>query len=610
MLDSMKSWNKSDWATFLYRSLWMISPIVLISTYYHDNVTLPLWACYAVVLPGYAVPLILRQIGDKLYLYAEFICNGSLAFFFAYQLGQTSYFIPCVLLIAFYSYGRTYQITGPLAVLLVPLLELYFTNTPKLDIITNLLGYTLLYLFGFTLQKLVVSNQTLHQKLAIIRKQYQILEQYSSQIERMTLLEERNRMARELHDTIGHTFTSMMLGLEALHPFIHEDNGKTKLEKLMRLTRTGLDDVRHQVHQMGSPDEELPLNQLLAKLIEEFTENTGITVKLREIGEPYPFVRQIKWALYRCVQEALTNAIRHGQATSVLVILHFDGKQTLLQIQDNGTYQGQIQYGFGLSTMEQRLSALQGSLHVDSSPEEGTIVTCTVPNQSHLNENEIKILLVDDQPLIRESLSLLLDAEKDFQVLTAENGKEAIALCESERPHIVLMDVQMPEMDGIAATTIIKEKMPQIHVILITTVEELPFVQKAMQIGAEGYLLKTANVKEVAAAIRLVYCGGSIISQDVANHWLQGQGREEALSPSLDDQSECLDKPKNRYKLTERELEVLEYLSKGHRYKTIASKLFLTEGTVRNYVSSIYSKMQVRNRSEAVDKAQNEQLFS
>lgn len=305
-------------------------------------------------------------------------------------------------------------------------------------------------------------------------------------------------------------------------------------------------------------------------------------------------MKQAKLVLYRCLQESLTNASRHGQASSIQVILQYDPAQVMLQVHDNGMGKEHIQYGFGLTGMSDRLAALQGKLYIDSQIDEGTMVTCTIPNQANEGSQQIKILITDDQPLIRESLGLLLGEEKDFQVRVAGNGKQAIDLCEQDKPDIVLMDINMPEMDGLEATKIIKETWPNIRIMMITTLEGVSYAAEALRLGAEGYLLKSIHPKELAATIRIVNSGGTMISQDVAHQLFQYQNVDVALNP---------------YDLTERELDVLQGLIEGLRNKAIAQKLHLSEGTIRNYISSIYLKLQVADRNEAVEKTRNEHLI-
>ncbi|WJH35192.1 response regulator transcription factor [Paenibacillus sp. CC-CFT747] len=130
---------------------------------------------------------------------------------------------------------------------------------------------------------------------------------------------------------------------------------------------------------------------------------------------------------------------------------------------------------------------------------------------------DIKLLLVDDQDLIRESLHIVLDMDPEIEVVgMAENGRVALELCESAAPGIVLMDIHMPEMDGVEATRRIKARWPQIRVIILTTFQEVDYVVDALAAGAEGYLLKAIHPRELADGIKWVSRGGTLIPQDIA----------------------------------------------------------------------------------------------
>ncbi|MGV2795106.1 response regulator receiver protein, partial [Clostridium perfringens] len=126
------------------------------------------------------------------------------------------------------------------------------------------------------------------------------------------------------------------------------------------------------------------------------------------------------------LQESLTNASRHGRASRIEVTLQYDAASLMLQIQDNGAGSSKLQYGFGLNAMRDRLSALQGNLYIHSHEEQGTLVTCAIPNRVHEGTERIRVLIVDDQLLVLESLRLLLGEEKDMQVRVAGDGRQAM----------------------------------------------------------------------------------------------------------------------------------------------------------------------------------------
>lgn len=204
---------------------------------------------------------------------------------------------------------------------------------------------------------------------------------------------------------------------------------------------------------------------------------------------------------------------------------------------------------------------------------------------------KIKVLLADDQELILESLQIVLSMEEDLDIVgLAKNGEEAIKGCEQFQPDLVLMDINMPVMDGVAATAVIKERMPAIKVIMLTSYKEVEYVLTALSHGAEGYLLKAIHPKDLAAGIRVVHAGGTLITQEMASKMIKSMNTAPATIS-------------NEYGLSARELEVLHKLASGLRNQDIAEALFLSEGTVKNYISTIYSKLNVRGRQEAIRKA-------
>ena len=206
---------------------------------------------------------------------------------------------------------------------------------------------------------------------------------------------------------------------------------------------------------------------------------------------------------------------------------------------------------------------------------------------------KIKVLLADDQELILESLHIVLSMEEDLEIVgLAKNGEEAVKGCERLMPDIVLMDINMPVMDGVAATALIKERIPAIKIIMLTSYKEVEYVLTALSHGAEGYLLKAIHPRDLAAGIRVVHAGGTLITQEMASKMIKSMTLTSAAKS-------------NEYGLSSREMEVLNKLASGMRNQDIAEALYLSEGTVKNYISTIYSKLNVKGRREAARKARD-----
>jgi len=208
----------------------------------------------------------------------------------------------------------------------------------------------------------------------------------------------------------------------------------------------------------------------------------------------------------------------------------------------------------------------------------------------------IRLLLVDDQRLMRDGLRILLELESDFEVIgEAEDGAQALESYQQFSPDVVLMDIRMPVMDGVEATRRLRESDPNSKVIILTTFDDNEYIFEGLRAGALGYLLKDVSGDELADAIRKVAAGGSMIEPSVARKVVAEFAR---LAPPTPEAVEDLIEP-----LSEREIEILKLVSQGLTNKEIAAKLYLAEGTVKNYVTSILQKIGVRDRTQAAIRA-------
>lgn len=214
----------------------------------------------------------------------------------------------------------------------------------------------------------------------------------------------------------------------------------------------------------------------------------------------------------------------------------------------------------------------------------------------------IKILLVDDQPLFREGLRTLLSVHSDFDVVgEAGNGEQALRSARSLRPSVVLMDLQMPVLDGVAATRRLHEEQPDCRVIVLTTFDDDEMVFDGLRAGAVGYLLKDAPSEKLAEAIRVAARGETFLQPSVAAKVVAEFAR---LTRKATESSGSLAEP-----LSERELEILRLIAKGASNREIAGLLFLAEGTVKNHVTNILGKLDVRDRTQAAIKAKDNGLI-
>lgn len=214
----------------------------------------------------------------------------------------------------------------------------------------------------------------------------------------------------------------------------------------------------------------------------------------------------------------------------------------------------------------------------------------------------IRVLLVDDQRLMREGLRTLLELEPGVEVVgEAGNGEEALTAYERLRPDVVLMDVRMPVMDGVEATRRLVGHFPGARVIILTTFDDDEYVFEGLRGGALGYLLKDVSVHDLVEAIRTVMAGGVLIEPSVARKVVAELAR---LRPTPSPPSR-LPEP-----LSEREREVLRLLAEGLTNREIAERLYLAEGTVKNYVTNILNKIGARDRTQAALRARELGLLS
>jgi DNA-binding NarL/FixJ family response regulator len=218
----------------------------------------------------------------------------------------------------------------------------------------------------------------------------------------------------------------------------------------------------------------------------------------------------------------------------------------------------------------------------------------------------IRVLLVDDQTLIRQGIAMLLELEPDLEVVGAVgDGRAAIEAVERLRPDVVLMDVRMPEMDGVTATRELHRRFPDIGVIILTTFDDDEYIFEGLKAGARGYLLKDISSEEMAEAVRTVARGEALIQPSIARKVVAEFSRLAAGSPPAPERSPL----KMPGALTERELDMLKALARGMSNKEIAAALVITEGTVKTHISNILAKLDVRDRTQAVLKAQQLRLL-
>lgn len=198
----------------------------------------------------------------------------------------------------------------------------------------------------------------------------------------------------------------------------------------------------------------------------------------------------------------------------------------------------------------------------------------------------MKLIIADDDILISDSLKILIEMSDDIEVIgTAKDGEEVIALCEKQLPDVILMDVRMPKMNGVEATKALKKRWPKLHIVMLTTFKEVDLIKEALQAGAEGYLLKSTPADGIIERIKAIGKGAVVLDTEVMENLYSITPR-----PNMN--------MKVKEILTQRESEILYLVAQGHSNKEIAETIHLSEGTVRNFISAILSKLELRDRTQ------------
>ena len=205
---------------------------------------------------------------------------------------------------------------------------------------------------------------------------------------------------------------------------------------------------------------------------------------------------------------------------------------------------------------------------------------------------KIKVMLVDDEQLIRSGLKIMLETYPDIEVIhQAGNGREAFECCQMEVPDVVLVDIRMPVSTGIEGTKLIKEAYPEVKIVMVTTFQDTEYIVEAMQYGASGYLLKDSSYEAIYDGIKVALSGKVVMDATVSEKLVMQPKAQTTTNQQTDISS---------LGLTEREIELIRLVSQGLNNKEISEALFLSEGTVKNNISTILSKLALRDRTQLV----------
>ncbi len=414
---------------------------------------------------------------------------------------------------------------------------------------------------------------------------------------------ERSRLARDVHDAVAQGLVSVLLHLRAATDAIAEgkaDVATATLREAREAAESVFEETRRSVLGLApSPLEGRTLEEALTTEL-DWANGTGvIDARLVTAGthvEPEPDVAH---TLFRIAQEALTNAIRHAEATSVRVGLVYADDGVTLLVQDDGAGFDRVgtahrdEQGLGLGGMADRARLLGGTFELDSTQGWGTRIRAWIPLTSLDAEVlergilSVRVLVVDDHDITRAGIvQLVSDADPGIQIVgEAASGDEAVERWRHLRPDVILMDLHMPDGDGIDAIERIRAEDPTTAIVAVTAFADEGSVAGALRAGATGYLGKEASAHEFARTIRAASRGEMVVSGRAA----------ERLHAHLNGEGDLSD-------LTDRERQVFALLERGSTDREIAAALMISVKTVEKHVGSILSKLGAQNRTQAVSR--------
>ena len=324
------------------------------------------------------------------------------------------------------------------------------------------------------------------------------------------VVEERTRIARELHDIIGHSLSVMTVQTSGVRRLLRPEQAKER-EALLAVEQTGreaLAEMRQVVGGLRDPKEgpalaPQPSLSRVDKLVAQACD-AGLAAHLDIEGEPVPLPAGVDLTAYRLVQEGLTNAIKHAAARHAEVRIRYDADHVEIEVCDDGRGTNGADPianggGNGLVGMRERVSIYGGELEAGPRAEGGFRLRAAFSGV----DMTLRVLIADDQALMRAGFRMILEVEPDLEIVgEAANGREAVAEAGRLRPDVVLMDVRMPEMDGIEATRRLLHGNNDTKVVMLTTFDMDEYVYEALRAGASGFLLKDVPPEQLVAGIR------------------------------------------------------------------------------------------------------------
>ena len=440
----------------------------------------------------------------------------------------------------------------------------------------------------------------------------------------LAVVEERNRLAREIHDTLAQSLIGITIQLDMAGKLLdHEpETARSEIESARELALHSLEEARRSVWDLH-PAQRGPagLNEALRREVGTTTEH-GVQISLEVDGhEPQSIDARNELAALRITQEALSNVRRHSNAKTATVRLTYGASDMRILVSDDGVgfepFQGErallpTEGGFGLIGMRERAWLAGGDMEIRSATGLGTEIDARIPYRVSPEERpianrtsadagltqagasrDIRVLIVDDHEMVRRGIRGVLEQSEGLVVVgEAADGEEAIEQIQAVAPDVVLLDIQMPKLDGVETLKRLRELGVLTPVILLSVYTKDEYIFEGLRAGARGYLLKDIAGDELVSAIQRVHEGGSLLQPLIARRLI------ERLDPGADS------------RLTQRELEVLQLLALGKRYRDIAEELSVSVNTIKSHTESLYESLGAHNRTQAIRSARERGILN
>jgi PAS domain S-box-containing protein len=444
--------------------------------------------------------------------------------------------------------------------------------------------------------------------------------------------EERRRVACDIHDGLTQIAVAAYQHLQAYA----EDHAPVcsssqKMDQILKLSAQTVEEARRVIADLRPMAlDDLGLATTLRLWVDSLG-GEGWEIGYEEALGQERLPAEIETVLYRVAQEALTNVRKHALTTRARIKLRRLGGSVYLEVRDWGRgFDGAVPpegeatgERVGLCGMRERVALIGGEFRIHSRPGAGTSVVAEIPLLDAVPVHDeplpsprretsppAQLVVADDQAIVREGLRTMLAGEQDFEVVgEATDGREALELCRNLKPDLVLMDVRMPRMDGLAATRAITSEGCATSILMLSTYENPDYLFEAVQAGASGYVIKDAGKRELVGVIRGALGGENPLNQRLAMQLLRrlasGDNRTTASSSGPGKQPEPLREP-----LTPREVEVLRFLAQGQTNRQISRQLVVSPATVKVHVEHILAKLGASDRTQAAVRASEAGLLN